>query len=295
VLPKPTDASQTSSVVRRLEALFRLEDSSIRGTLQRLPDTAESNGKLALDALSLAQTDEAQDALAEVAQGPAYSALHREYAIRYLGHQQAPTAASLAALRLLVDDRDPKRRQLARLAYGTLAARVASKQPEQSHQMVQCLIDRLRTASDDSERADLQLALGNSASRQAFSPLRDATMKHTGVLRATAIEAVGNIDDPAVVPLLGDLLKSEQVEVRMAALNGVQRRELGPFLPALVEIAKRDKSAHVRSAAVELLGSQLASVPQLRDVLAECSKDSDMKVRNAAMRQLSLIARPRAG
>jgi HEAT repeat protein len=161
--------------------------------------------------------------------------------------------------------------------------------------MVQCLIDRLRTASDDSERADLQLALGNSASRQAFSPLRDATMKHTGVLRATAIEAVGNIDDPAVVPLLGDLLKSEQVEVRMAALNGVQRRELGPFLPALVEIAKRDKSAHVRSAAVELLGSQLASVPQLRDVLAECSKDSDMKVRNAAMRQLSLIARPRAG
>jgi len=290
-LTEPNDSSRNSAVVRRLEALFRLQETSIEDAIERLPRTSEPHGKLVLDALSLARTEAAQAGLAAVAGGARFVAMQREYAIRYLSPQDSPSEASRATLSRLIDDADPRRRQFARFAYGTLASRIAEHNPERAREVVQSLMDRVPAAVNDSERSDLYLALGNSASSLAFPLLRAAATGGSGILRVTAIESLGRIDDPGVVPLFSELLRSTEERVRMATLSGIQRREVGPFLPALVELARHDPSADVRSAAIEMLGAQLRATPQLREVLLECaSKDTENKVRQVADRQLRNLA-----
>jgi len=101
------------------------------------------------------------------------------------------------------------------------------------------------------------------------------------------LQAIGHINDPRVVPLLEGALRNQDQSLRMAALDGVGRRDVGPLLPILVQVAKTDKSPYVRSAAVDRLGSALDTAPSLRAVLMElASKDADPKVRAAAARAL---------
>ena len=294
-LPATANAQQSADVVRQLQAMFRLDERTIARALERLPTLPASNAKFALDAFTLAGTLATQNALAHVAGDEHFAPILREYAIRYLGHQQVATPESLAALRKLIDDANPQRRQMARFAYGTLATR-SSQQPERAREIVSDLLAREALANNESERSDLYLALGNTASADALPVLKRAAAENHGRLQLTAIEALGRIADPAVVEIMQTYLGHRDEAVRIAAINGVQRRELGPFFPALVELAKHDKSIEVRGAAIELLGSQLGQVPSLRTALADVAKnDPEPKVREAAARQLSEQAAPKSG
>lgn len=286
-ISEPKSSAKNADTVRRFEALFRLQESSIAEILSRLPKVSPEHAKLIVDALSLSGTDATQDGLASIAGDEGLARLPRAYALRYLAHCTRPTAASVAAAERLLDDADVERRQMARFAYGTLAEKVAAEHATQAEAMVRALSSRLARASSDDERSDLFLALGNTANPSAYETLRQATTEGARLLRATALQAIGHINDPRVVPLLEEALHHEEPSLRMAALDGIGRRAVGPFLPVLVEVAKTDASPHVRAAAVDRLGSALDTAPQLRPVLAEvASKDADPKVRAAAARAL---------
>ncbi len=285
--PDPSNSAKNADTVRRFEALFRLQESTIAEILKRLAGTSPQLAKIVVDALSLAGTEATQDALAAIAVDEHFSDLPRSYALRYLAHQDTPTAAALAAAERLIDDGNEDRRQMARFAYGTLASKLAGEHPSQADSMVRTLLQRLERSANDEERSDLYLALGNTANMAAFEALQQATTKGSLLLRATALQAIGRINDPRVIPLLEAALVSREQSIRMATMDGIGRREIGPFLPALVKTAQTDESPYVRSAAVDHLGSALDAAPQLRAVLSErASKDSDAKVRAAAVRAL---------
>lgn len=283
----PKNSSQNADTVRRFQALFRLQESSIAEIVKRLTSISPEHAKIVVDALSLSGTDATQDALASIACDEHLARLPRSYALRYLAHQENPTAAAVAGAERLLDDADAERRQMARFAYGTLAAKMASRHPSQAETMARTLLWRLPSAASDDERSDLFLALGNTANPIAYETLRQASAEGSLLLRATALQAIGHINDPRVVALLEEALHNKEQALRMAALDGIARREVGPFLPALVKVAKTDESPYVRSAAIDRLASALDTAPSLRAVLTDlASKDTNAKVRAAAARAL---------
>jgi hypothetical protein len=282
-------ARATSTLLARWEALLHLEPAAAARLPALVVSESAERGKLLVDALSTANTEPAQAALAAVAADPNARAKLRMYAVQYLGLQRSPAPAAVAALRTLMDDRDPERAQAATLAFGACARSLRATAPDRTRDMVAELLARLGRATGVTSRQDLVVALGNAGDRGSLPALRGFIQETGGALRPPAIEALRFIQDPAVDSLLGSLLGSKSdSSARFAVISAIRFRDVGPFTVQLADIARHDPVKNLRSAAIDLLGSRLGDLPALRPLLEEVAhNDPERQNRELAARYLA--------
>ena len=290
---KATEAERT--LKHELEALFRQNPAAAARAPALVRAEGPTQGKLVVDALTLAGGAPALEALANIATDSAAGSLVRGSAIRYLAHHAEPPPVVVDKVASLLDDSNAELRRMARFCYGALARRA----PKQSQRITSELLSRLERSESAAERLELVTALGNSGANAALPALRpylDAAQPFD--LRLRAIESLRFMNDPAVDPLLESILRSKEPDaLRVAAITAIRSRNVGPFTMTLAEIAEKEPSESVRSAAVDLLGSKLTEFPALRAVL-ERSKVTDKrkKIRELAAQKLQgSLATPASG
>jgi HEAT repeat protein len=271
--------------------MLRLEPATAARTPALVHGEPAEGGKVLVDALSTAGTDEAQAALAAIAGDPGVSPTLRTYAIQYLGLQRSPAPAAVTGLRALLDDRNHDLAQSALLALGACARSLRATAPDRTRELVGELHTRLGRATDAKSRQDLVVALGNAGDPSSLPVLRgliESKDDKGDSARTPAIEALRLIADPAVDPLLGALLgRAGDTSARFAAISAIRFRDVGPFTAQLAEVARHDPAVHVRRAAIDLLGSHLRDLPTLLPLLEELAHgDPDPRNRELATRYL---------
>jgi hypothetical protein len=291
LLPADGDAAgeQARTLATRFGALFRLNPGAAGGAPALLRGAKAARGEVVLEALSRAETADAQAALGAIARDVAVAMPLRTHAIQALAIQTRPSEAAVTALRGQLDDPDPGLRQSAVLAYGAAARALRPRAPEQARPIVDELLRRLATHTDEQAKADVILALGNAGDVASLTALRPVIEGGLPALRGPAIRALRFIADPAVDPLLASLLrdKSNQ-DVRLAAIAAIAHRDVGPFTMALAELAEADAVEVVRQAAIDLLGNRMGTLPALRAILERASEhDPNARVRALAARHLA--------
>lgn len=265
-LPPPVDKESEAegSLKRAFQALFRQEPDTAARAPTLVRSATPGRGKLVVDALSLASGSQAQSALASIAIDASVPFVGREYALRYLAHQPQPSEAVIKRVATLLDDPNAELRQMARFTYGAFA----HSDPAQAKPIASELLSRLDRAQSPAERLELVTALGNAGATEALPALRHCIQNGELQLRTRAIESLRFIDDPSIDPLLESILSGRESEsLRVAAINALKFRRLGPFTATLAEMAEKDPSSNVRKAAIDLLGSRLSEFPALAGVL----------------------------
>ncbi len=275
---KPSGASKQDAAAldRSFQALFRLNPEAAARAPAIVRTAAPERGKAIVDALSLAGSDAAQLALAEVATDTAAPLVPREYAVQYVAQQEQPKSAAIAGLRKLLDDPNLELRQMARFSYGACARRA----PAEAHAIATELVARLERAPNDGDREELIMALGNAGAAAAFPALERYSRQGALRLRARALEALRFVQEPKADALLSNVLTSSDPEpLRLAAIAALRSREVGPFTATLAQMARKEGSDNVRTAVIDLLGSKLPAFPALRPVL-EAVKRGDKLTKN---------------
>jgi HEAT repeat protein len=149
-------------------------------------------------------------------------------------------------------------------------------------------------ALDDSMREQAYAAL-LSIGAEAVPDLLDSFSRIAGPARLLAIRAMGEIGDPRAVPLLLDLMESDDPEeyVYVSSLAAKSLRQIGDdtAVRGLVDHLSHPRSGPRRMAATVLgnIGSPLA-VPGLIAAL----RDVDQITRTRAVRALEQIGTPQA-
>jgi len=248
----PSDAPRgraASALLARWEALLRLEPTTADRARGLVLSEPALQGKLMVDALSSAGTDQAQSALAAIAADPGARTTLRLSATQYLGLQRSPAPAAVSGLRALLDDHNRELAQSAVLALGACARSLRATAPDRARELVGELHRRLAGVRSAEARQDLVVALGNAGDPSSLPILRgliesesprQTETDHGGNPRLVAVEALRFIEDPAVDPLLGSLLeRASDASGRFAAITAIRFRNIGPFAAQLAEIARR--------------------------------------------------------
>ncbi len=115
-------------------------------------------------------------------------------------------------------------------------------------------------------------SLGKIGAAESLSPLISVLDDTNSLLRAYAIAALGNYDDPAATRALDDGLRDSFWRVRVAALQGIATRGAAESLPAIEYKARRDPEAPVRQEAIRTLAALESG--DAYDILRAISTDS---------------------
>jgi len=98
-------------------------------------------------------------------------------------------------------------------------------------------------------------SLGKIAAPESLLPLVSVLADDSSLLRAYAIAALGNFDDPLATRTLGEGLRDSFWRVRVAALQGIATRGAAESLPAIAYKARRDPEVPVRQEAIRTLAA----------------------------------------
>ncbi len=99
-----------------------------------------------------------------------------------------------------------------------------------------------------------------------LSLLADLLNKDTPRIRCSVIRSLGEIEIPAVIPLLQKSLDDEDAWVRYFAVRALGQQQASTALDDLLKMAQTDAAHHVRIAAVEALGllNESEAIPLLK-------------------------------
>ena len=143
----------------------------------------------------------------------------------------------------------------------------------------------------DSHRMLQLLAMGNlqqlvKLGPEGVEPLLEMLRNGPPNKQFSAVKALGQINDPRVVPAMIEALKNENTAVRIAALGTLERLTDANAFPEIEKLL-RDPDANVRGAAVEaaLRCGGVRAVP----ALTACLKDDSWETRQAAANALGLL------
>lgn len=149
---------------------------------------------------------------------------------------------------------DPRDPAFADIYAGFLAAERMRRRPQATEELsFQAYVERLY--GDDSEAAQEAAAwLGRTGQRAALAPLRDA-LTHSDVrVRAAALLALGDLNDPAALPDLCDRLAHDTGSLaRQAAAQSLGRIGDRSVEAALEAASRTDAKSKVRKAALAAL------------------------------------------
>jgi len=113
----------------------------------------------------------------------------------------------------------------------------------------------------------------------ALAPLETVLNADLSSLSIRAAQALGNIPDPRVVPMLTRALKSPEPAVCVAAVDALSKAGGTKIVEPITAMLRHD-NGHVRSAAIEALGA--LRLPESVDAIAQLLDDPLWDVRRTA-------------
>lgn len=292
-----------AEAVGRLAASLRLQPDGAAELGQRIRGEAPSAATRAMvGALGAAGTAEAQAELAALATDADVEPAHRVGGTLALGLTDNPTPDSRDALLELArtdvgadNDEGAALRDTATLGLGNMHRQTqaaggdaAGEDDAGETSLVAELIAMLDAASTVEEKMTCVLALGNTASPEAF-PTLDALASQPGRLQDAAVYALRGIPLAQADARLMHVLVEGNPIVRMAALNALGFRQTAGYWPVLSQVMP-GASTKVRRAIVDLAGQRAIGEPDARTVLTSAAEgDPDEGLRTAAQAYLSRV------
>lgn len=258
------------------------------GALGDLPAAALIN------ALQLAGTPAAQEALGWILAGEDFGRTNRLRAVLALGGLQRPTSAALDGLWSATSQRSSdEAEELADtclLALGALAPAERAGSDQELGPVETRLVTRLATAGDEDEQGILLGALGNARNGALAPTVTPYLDSGSAYVRSSAADALGNMPSPAVESSLAGRLEHEPNPRVRTALASALRRMPEPALGSLVlvqSLVVRETSDSARVEMAAFLGEHVDVLPSARQTLEDLMRsDGSPRVRSCAAEAL---------
>jgi hypothetical protein len=195
--------------------------------------------------------------------------------IATLGGAPHPTTESEKTLReTALNAPDPNVAGAAILALGSMARSLSATESARSGEIVDFLLRSESVAPAEKKQVLLQ-AIGNSASTRALPVLTKLVNDESPAIRASALDALRNIPQTEVDPLLRQALaKDTQALVRLEAAFalGFRKTSVESF-NAQKKVLAAEKDDKVRSALLDNLAKMHKQFPEVRSILTQAAKD----------------------
>ncbi len=188
----------------------------------------------------------------------------------------------LDSVRVLIQDKVPTVREAAVMSFGQipdapldeLAIQLEDSNPRVRLAISGILADRVSQNQQLTERF-IHLAKTDSSN----------------LIRSTAISALAGINQPQVIEVVRDNFRSNDPQLRQSAIFAAAQIN-SPSMRTLLQNALSDQNPLIRSSAISGLGTRIAQDPQLISTIKPFIRDSDFRVREAAIRTLGLSENP---
>jgi len=179
----------------------------------------------------------------------------------------------------------------AQLGLGVMTRKLASTDAIRSDSLVKMFIQRLQTSTDDDDRRQWLLVLGNAGTPAAYVAVNQYLSAPSPRLRATAISALRWQRNPAVTDqLLNAMQQDVDDEVRIAAAQTLAfrprtEREFAVFKSSLT----KDTSPKLRKALLVILWQNRSDYPEATKLVQHAAnQDKDESVRETAKKLLGV-------
>jgi len=290
---------RNDGLVRKLEALFRLEPEACRtceAFLRERPSDAPAF-QMAWSALALAGGPEAQEAMVRIlrARQPdpgAFAPLLN--AVAFVARPSPPLVAAVRDAALGSGAADPTAPS-ALLVLGALARNLGPDRPAEAREIVTALAGELSRTTSAARQQRLLLALGNASSADALPALRGFLGNPSSELRAAATNALRFVEGDEAEGLLVRALSSDpDTDVRLKAAAALGFREpTRAATDAMIAAIGKESAPGVR---LELLRDLSQAARSFPDALAPVRKVADAdptpELRQAARGVLQLLGEP---
>jgi hypothetical protein len=273
----------------KMEALLQLEPQRIPEVVREV--RAGRGDPSALDAVAGVGTPAAQQELLALAADKAAPVELRETALEAMHSVQEPTEQALVGLDAMRTSGDKDVKGGASLAFGTLAGRLAERDPEGARGHLEKLNADYDAAATDLERIQVLEIVGNAARPEVLAPIEKALASKNDELRKAGARALRLVEDPAADRLLAAVMVSDpSIDAREGAFFAASFRRFEPLAQAITTIVRTEKDAKVRGAALGLLATYFdrdgaTGAGQLLGWLA--ANDPDQLIRENAQRALT--------
>ncbi|MBL8323399.1 MAG: HEAT repeat domain-containing protein [Rubrivivax sp.] len=260
----PEDTQAATRLYLKLKALLIVNAAASGAVVQRVAALAPANpaARAAVDALVAAGHGPAQAALRQLLVGAPDEATTLRL-LRATARIAAPDADMVQALeRLASSPASPAVSATASLALGVMAGRLREADAPRSDALVRNFVYLLESAEDGAARRQWLRVLGNTGAPAALPILAARLTDAEAETRATAVNALRWIDEPAVETRLAVVLEKDvSDDVRIAAARTLAARATGPGMTLLTKTFQRNASERVRVAVAELLWQERQQYP----------------------------------
>ncbi|HEV7519845.1 MAG TPA: HEAT repeat domain-containing protein [Candidatus Angelobacter sp.] len=252
------------------------ESCSQLGQMLAKADVSSPTFRILSGALGAVGHRQAQEALAHAILARRQDSAALPSLIATLGGAPHPTTQSENAVReSALNASDPNVAGAAILALGSMARSLAAAEPGRSTVIVDFLLQRANAGGPSEQRQASLQALGNSASSRALPLLTKMTDDDSPAIRAAAVDALRNIPQPQVDPLLRHVLLTDaEARVRLEAAFALNFRKanLESFTSQKKALAE-EKDDKVRGALLDNLAKMHRQFPEVRSILVRAAKE----------------------
>jgi HEAT repeat protein len=272
----------------KIKALISLQPNTSAIFGDRLSNTKPDSlsFQLITSALGAAGHSSAQSTLSKVILEHSTDTKAVLVLIPSLSSVESPTAETVTALDRLASNSDPEVSATARLALGTVAAKL---NPTQAKPIVDRFVQALQTVKQPDEQRHLLLVLGNVGTAELLPVLEPFTQNQDAALRTAATSALRNIPNAHVDQILIQILQKDADDnVRLEASVALSSRDTTPdsFNAQKTSFVK-DTSTKVRLAALNALWQTRQVYPEAISIVKTAAeKDGNKDVKEAAMKLL---------
>ncbi len=267
----PEQGAQRTLAVANLAALFRLDATAVKESLEAVEDGSPQARRI-WDALASSGSPEAQAALRKIIDMPQWTEDERRAQMIGLSLGQRPTQATVD---FFVDKFDePEHAVQARYGVGITVNKQLQTDPNAARRGLAILVEDLNAAQTDGDKAVALVAIGNTGHPDALGIIGPYTVSDSDQLRASAADAVRLIPGNEAEAMLTALAMHDgSFRVRVAAVDSLGGRPATEkSLSTLYTVATVDSLEQPRSRARAVLDSMSltdrAALPILEAVVA---------------------------
>jgi len=270
-----TDKSQWKRRTRLLRVMTSLLEVKPEETMKAIRE--ELKGELTdptrsflFSVLAAAGTKEAQALLLEdVAAVPSTSSVLQRSGLVSVARSRPGSTEAIQFLQDFASDPENElEKGMALLGVGNQLGDLMKSDPEAGEPILNGLIEQFNNASSPAEKAILLSTLGNVGD-PAVLPLVELVMASPHeILRSAAAFCLRLVEDPRADELIAFFLKDVvSLQVRKKALSACEYRSLDPLLVPIGVIMLKDVDTVMRRRAITMVGSKLYAFPQMVDVV----------------------------
>jgi hypothetical protein len=287
-------ASARQESIARLAAFVRLDDALAPRLSARVKASPAAVARPLIQGLARADSAPVRAALLALSADENLARETRLSALAGLGRSRTADPGTMSAIDALLDHGDAEIRKMAALGYGALVERARRRDAAAAAAGSRRLAERFAAASGAGRRRELLAAMGNAQDPTLLPAIEQGLRDEDADVRAAAVRALRLVHAPSVDAAISDRMRRDpSPSVRAAAVTAASFRDPVPYAEALSALAVNDSHAYVRSAAVSLLGRTLDRAPGAEAALRTvANRDPKQEIR-AAARQALQSPRPR--